>query len=78
MKGKSEKGSLVTTPFDTIVAIRDISKDHALFVLRNGTQQRLSLVPDFRVLYIPNRDGSSTEKIDLATIQSIEFTSRAK
>jgi hypothetical protein len=78
MKGKAERGSLVTTPLDTIATIKDITRDHALFVLKDGTQQRLSLVPDFRVLYVPNPDGSRTEKIDLATLKSIEFIARAK
>ena len=64
-KRKSEKGSLVTTPIDTIAAIT-ITNDHALFVSRNGTQQRLPLLPDFRVFYISAPDASSTGKVDLA------------
>ena len=78
IKGKSETGSLVTTPLDTIAAIKEISRDHAVLVLKDGKQQRLSLVTDFRVLYLSDRTGRSSGKVDLAAIKSIEFTPRAK
>ncbi len=68
IKGKSESGSLVEIPLDTIASI----KDSDVFVMKDGAERRLSLVPDFRVLYFTNSNGG-TEKIDLAKIKSIEF-----
>jgi hypothetical protein len=63
---------------DSISAIKDVSKDDALFVFRDGTQRRLSVVPLNRVLYIKSHRGGY-QKIDLATVRSLEFiTSTSK
>src|SRR5438477_8260299 len=59
VKATTDQGSVVTTPLDTIAAITDISRDHALFVLKDGTQRRLSLIQDFRVLYVSGRNGKT-------------------
>ena len=72
IKGKSERDSLVRTWLDSLAAIQDTTVDSALFVMKDGTAQRRSLVKNFRVLYLANGLGW-TEKVDLAKIQSIEF-----
>lgn len=72
IKGKASGDSLVGTRLDTIAAIKDTGGYTALLVLQDGTQRRISLVRDFRVLYIANQSGG-IEKLDLAKIKSIEF-----
>src|SRR5258708_4751730 len=72
IKGKAEHDSIVKTWFDTIAAIRDTTDSDALFVMRDGTQRRMSLMTDFRVLYLANPSGAP-EKLDLAKVKSIEF-----
>jgi hypothetical protein len=70
--GKADSDSLVKTWLDSIAAIRDTTPADALFVLKDGTERRLSFVTDFRVLYLANRLGG-TEKLDMARIKSVEF-----
>jgi len=77
MKGRTDHETLVKIWLDSIAAIRDTTLDSSLFVLKDGTQQRLSLVTDFRVLYLANPLGGS-EKLDLARVKSVEFLSRSK
>ena len=72
IKGYGEGGSQVQKWLDSIETIKDTTEGDAFFVLKDGTQQRLSLVHDFRVLYIANRSGG-TEKLDLAKVKSLEF-----
>ena len=62
---------------DSIAAIKGVSADGALFVMRDGTERQLSFIPDFRVLYIaaPN---AGAEKLDLGTIKSLDFLPSAK
>ena len=60
------------TWLDTIATIRDITSKNALFVLKNGTTQRLSVVHDNQFLYFADQHGGEG-KIDLAGIKSIEF-----
>jgi hypothetical protein len=60
------------TWLDTIAAIRDITSKDALFVLKDGTAQRLSVVHDNRFLYFSDQHGGKG-KIDLSGIKSIEF-----
>jgi hypothetical protein len=72
IKGRTEGDSLVRTWLDSLAAIKDTTVDAAVFVMKDGTEQRRSLVTDFRVLYLANRLGG-TEKLDLAKIKSIEF-----
>jgi hypothetical protein len=69
IRGKAQDGSQEQILLDTIASI----KDGNLFTLKNGAERHLSLVPDFRVLYLTNPDGS-TEKVDLARIKAIEFS----
>ena len=60
------------TWFDSLAAIKDTTATDALFVLKDGTSQRMSLVNDFRVLYLAARLGG-TEKLDLAKVKAVEF-----
>jgi peroxiredoxin len=72
MKAKSADGSLVTTRLDGIAAIQETNAGQAVFALKDGIQQRLWLVRDFRVLYLVKADGG-TEKLDLAQVRSVQF-----
>lgn len=60
------------TRFDTIAAIREIADDSAVFVLKDGTTRRVSVIPDNRVLYVSAADGR-TQKIGMRQVQSIDF-----
>lgn len=77
IKGKAEHESIVKTWFDSIAAIKDTTDSDALFVMKDGTQRRMSLLKDFRVLYIEGRNGTP-EKLDLAKVKSIEFLAASK
>ena len=77
IKGKAKGDSPVRAWLDTIAAIKDTTADDALFVRKDGTEQRLSLMQDFRVLYLANRNGG-TEKLDLTKVKSLEFLTPAK
>jgi hypothetical protein len=71
LKGKVS-GAEVKFWLDRIALMRPINEDEALVVMKDGAEQRLTLVTDFRVLYLGNQNRGS-EKLDLARIQSIEF-----
>ena len=60
------------TRFADIAAIRDISEATATFVLKDGTTQKLSVVPDNRVLYVFDANHRS-QKISLQRLTSVEF-----
>jgi len=49
IRGKSN-GATAKIRLDKLAAVTDITQDSALFVMKDGTQQRLSFLPDFRVL----------------------------
>jgi hypothetical protein len=74
IKGKTD-GKPVTTRLDSIAAIRDATAESALLVMKDGTTRRLTLVNDFRVIYLDNRSGGEKkeEKLDLARTRSVEF-----
>ena len=77
IKAQAKGDAAVTTRFDALASIQDANAEDALFVLKNGIAQRRSLVWDFRVLYLANPSGGS-DKLDLATIKSIEFLPAGK
>jgi hypothetical protein len=77
IKGKTDGDSLVRFWLDNIAAIRDTTEQDALIVLKNGAGRRVSLVTDFRVLYLANR-SPIPEKLDLGKITSLEFLSSTK
>jgi hypothetical protein len=77
IKGKADDDTLVSLWLDSIAAIKDTTENDALLVMKSGAEHRLSLVTDFRVLYLGNRLRSS-EKLDLARIKSLEFLPSTK
>ncbi len=77
IRSKSASGAPLQTWLDSIASVKDANENDALFAMRDGTEQRLSFVSDFRVLYVSNPSGR-TEKLDLTTIRSIEFLASAK
>ena len=60
------------TPFDDLAAVRDLGGAAALFVLKDGSTRRLSVVPENRVLYVIAADGGR-QKVGLDRLVSIEF-----
>jgi hypothetical protein len=64
--------ALVREWLDSLAAIKDVTTDEATFVSKNGTERRLSLVRDFRVLYLRTQSGD-TEKVDLESVRSVEI-----
>lgn len=75
--GKGESQTSVKTPLDSIAEIRDTTPADALFVMKDGSRRRLSLVKDFRVIYLAGERGGA-DRLDLAQIKSVDFTSAAK
>ena len=57
---------------DTIAAITDITAETALFVLKDGTARRLSVVHDNQFLYVESQTGAD-RKINLAGVRRVEF-----
>jgi hypothetical protein len=77
IRSKSASGAPLQTWLDSVASIKDASENDALFVMRDGTERRLSFVPDFRVLYVSNPNGRA-EKLDLTKIRSLEFLASGK
>ena len=77
VEGRTDDGSAAKIWIDHLSAIRDITANSALFVMKDGTQKRLSLITDFRVLYL--QEGSAKpQKLDLSKIQSLQMVESAK
>ena len=72
IKGKATNNALTSFWLDGIAAIKDTTETGALLVMKDGTGQRISLITDFRVLYLANQ-SRSPEKLDLTKIKSLEF-----
>ena len=72
IKAEGEDKSPVSTWLDSLSAITDTTANDALFISKDGTRRRLTLLKDFRVIYIVNRTAG-TDKVDLAKVKSIEF-----
>ena len=77
VQGRSRDGSTARIWIDRLAALRDIGANTALFIMKDGSQQRLSLITDFRVLYL-NEGNTKSQKLDLSAIQSLEMLSLAK
>lgn len=77
IKGKTDGDSLVSFWLDSVAAIKDTTEKEALLVMKDGTERRISLVTDFRVLYLANR-FLSAEKLDLAKVKLLELGPSAK
>src|SRR5262249_5051713 len=57
---------------DQIDMIQDTTPSSALFVLKDGTERRLSLLNDFRVLYLQDESGK-LQRVDVREIKSLDF-----
>jgi hypothetical protein len=77
IRSKSANGTPLQVWLDSVASIKDPTDRDALFVMKDGTEQRLAFVTDFRVLYVSNRVGI-TEKLDLAKIRSLQFLAPAR
>ena len=69
---KDDSHSTARIWLDSLAAIKGVSENAALFVMKDGTERRLGFSPDFRVLYIAKPNGDA-EKLDLGTIKSLEI-----
>ena len=73
IRTRAEGDSRVTrTWLDTIATVRDITPDAAVFVLKDGTARRLSVVHENQFLYFESQNGAEG-KISLAGIKRVEF-----
>jgi len=73
VKGKADgDDSLVSFWLDGMAAIRETTGQDVLIVMKSGAARRVSLVKDFRVIYLAN-GILSAEKLDLGEIKSLEF-----
>jgi hypothetical protein len=77
IRSKGASGAPLQTWFDTIASIKDATATDALFVMKDGTERRLTLAPDFRVFYVSSRNGGA-ERLDLAKIRSLAFVDSGK
>ena len=71
--GKTDAESVVKIWLDSISAIRETTSTGALFVLNDGSRRRFAFVPNFRTMYLDTFGGIG-EKLDLALVQSLEFS----
>ena len=62
----------MTTWLDSLAAIKDVSNRDALFVFKDGSTRRLSIVNGNRFFYFANAHFGSG-KIDVTKARSIEF-----
>ena len=62
----------MSTWLDSLAAIKDITKSDALFVFKDGSTRRLSIVNGNRFFYFANAHFGSG-KIDVMKVRSIEF-----
>ena len=80
LRSTGEQGQPLRTWFDSVASIRtttqNASQKDALLVMRDGTERRINFVAAFRVLYISGLRGP--EKLDLASVRSLEFVDAGK
>jgi hypothetical protein len=72
IRGRDQSGALIDVRLDSIRTIATATPLEAEFTLNDGTQERITLLNGFRVLYLERRLGGP-EKIDLGTVKSVEF-----
>jgi hypothetical protein len=72
IKATADNDISVPTRFDSLASIQTIDADHALLILKNGTEKRVGLLKDFRVLYVANPAGGA-DKLDLSNVKSVVF-----
>jgi hypothetical protein len=80
IEGKAEHepsaaARLQSIPFSAIDAIQNTAPNRALFLLKDGRRLQMSLVTDFRVLYLLDELGGS-QRLDLGEIKSLEFMTK--
>src|SRR5689334_8783156 len=56
MKSTDQRGAMVETRLDSLRQIRAGAHDHAQLLLKDGTERRVSLIKDFRVLYLGQQE----------------------
>lgn len=78
IKARTTDGAIARIWIDHLAAIRDIAPNSALFVMKDGTQQRLSLITDFRVLYMDEANTRPPRTLDLSKVRSLEMLGSAK
>src|ERR1043166_4856515 len=59
IRGKMDSHSTATIWLDRIVAIKGITEDSSVFVMKDGMERRLAFINDFRVLYIARLNGGA-------------------
>jgi len=72
IKGKTRGHEWVSFPLSSIATIKDTALGEALLVMKDSTEQRISLVTDFRVAYVADLSHGA-KKVDLTRIQSLDF-----
>jgi len=77
IKGRAVSNSTVTLAldsiaFDAIDTIESAAPNRVHFALKDGTRKPMSLVTDFRVLYLRDESGR-LQKLDLSEITSLQF-----
>ena len=77
VEGRSSDGSTAKIWIDGLSTIRDITPNSAVFTLKDGTQQRLLLITDFRVLYMDEAQAQP-QRLDLSKIQSLQMLDSSK
>lgn len=77
VEARSNEGAVEKIWIDGLSAIQDITVNNAVFVMKDGTQQRLELITDFRVLYSQERNATP-QKLDLSKIRSLQMVESRK
>jgi hypothetical protein len=77
VEGRADDGSAARIWIDSLSAIRDVTANRAVFVMKDGTRQRLSLITDFRVLYL-QEGNAKPQKLDLSKNQLLQMVESAK
>ena len=76
-KGVHQDYAILSEDFKGLDAIRDVTSHAASFVAKDGRSKRLTLLHDFRVLYLEDPSGKE-QKLDLREVKSVEFTGAAR
>jgi hypothetical protein len=76
-KGVQQDHSIVPQDFEKLGVIRDITTHAASFIARDGSKKRLTLLYDFRILYLEGSPGEE-RRIDLGEVESVEFSGAAR
>jgi hypothetical protein len=72
ISGRTEHQASAAILFRAIHEIQSAAPNTALLMLNDGTQQQMSLITDFRVLYFRYESGEP-HRLDLAEVESLEF-----